>query len=89
MQISAMPKRKEVENLSLKIKKLYRKLLTVIIAAAVLCSALPMNFMTMTASAAATIKRTITYYEKYRRQSELKIGSDAVLHYADWAIIYD
>ena len=58
-----------------------------ITAAAVLCSALPVQLAV--SAAGVTVKRTVTYYEEYRRQSELKIGPDAVLHFADWAVITD
>lgn len=80
MQISAMPKRKEVENLK-KFKRFYQRILMLITAAAVLCSALPVQLAV--SAAGVTVKRTVTYYEEYRRQSELKIGPDAVLHFAD------
>ena len=86
MQISAMPKRKEVENLK-KFKRFYQRILMLITAAAVLCSALPVQLAV--SAAGVTVKRTVTYYEEYRRQSELKIGPDAVLHFADWAVITD
>lgn len=81
-----MPKRKGVENLN-KFQKIRKKILLLITAIAVLCTALPMEWIGMTASAASTVKRTITYYENYRRLTELKIGDGAVLHFADWAII--